>query len=330
MVLLTNFVGRTARTSDWPTHAPSSASRNFFRTSLRRSARHSRRTARADRGSVQTHGFPRTRRARDRRLYYVAKIPWHKSFLPLLADELVRHINTGLGRICKCLVLDLDNTLWGGVLGEDGAMGVRIGMDDRLYRGALEKLERARQSASQYVPFTGISASQEVAKMDTWRGRRQGLKIGSHQQQIAATREAANLVIPRIHFSLIGWMVDGLRIYGSVHEPGGTSLEPGWLPREHRVTSPRSFKTFNYFLGLRLGFQRNSARGAAGLCGVSVATCAELALISLVPRLRCAASLTLFFVLLQHVKDPDDKALLRSRQRLEALHVAHRAYPARS
>lgn len=69
-------------------------------------------------------------RARDRRLYYVAKIPWHESFLPLLADELVRHINTALGRIRKCLVLDLDNTLWGGVLGEDGPMGVQIGMDD--------------------------------------------------------------------------------------------------------------------------------------------------------------------------------------------------------
>jgi FkbH-like protein len=69
-------------------------------------------------------------RARDRRLYYVAKIPWHESFLPLLADELVRHINTGLGRIRKCLVLDLDNTLWGGVLGEDGPMGVHVGMDD--------------------------------------------------------------------------------------------------------------------------------------------------------------------------------------------------------
>lgn len=71
-------------------------------------------------------------RARDRRLYYVARIPWHESFLPLLADEIVRHINAGLGRIRKCLVLDLDNTLWGGVLGEDGPLGVRVGMDDPL------------------------------------------------------------------------------------------------------------------------------------------------------------------------------------------------------
>ncbi len=69
-------------------------------------------------------------RARDRRLYYVAKLPWHESFLPLLTDELVRHIHAGLGRIRKCLVVDLDNTLWGGVLGEDGALGVRVGAGD--------------------------------------------------------------------------------------------------------------------------------------------------------------------------------------------------------
>ena len=69
-------------------------------------------------------------RARDRRLYYVAKLPWHESFLPVLADEIVRHVGVALGRIRKCLVVDLDNTLWGGVLGEDGLEGIRIGMGD--------------------------------------------------------------------------------------------------------------------------------------------------------------------------------------------------------
>jgi FkbH-like protein len=69
-------------------------------------------------------------RARDRRLYYVARLPWHESFLPVLADELVRHIGVALGRIRKCLVVDLDNTLWAGVLGEDGPHGIRVGAGD--------------------------------------------------------------------------------------------------------------------------------------------------------------------------------------------------------
>lgn len=40
----------------------------------------------------------------------------------------VGHLVTGLlGRTRKCLVLDLDGTLWGGVLGEDGVEGVELG-----------------------------------------------------------------------------------------------------------------------------------------------------------------------------------------------------------
>ena len=30
----------------------------------------------------------------------------------------------------KCLVLDLDNTLWGGVIGDDGLGGIRLGQGD--------------------------------------------------------------------------------------------------------------------------------------------------------------------------------------------------------
>jgi predicted enzyme involved in methoxymalonyl-ACP biosynthesis len=31
------------------------------------------------------------------------------------------------GRSAKCLVLDLDNTLWGGVIGDDGLEGIALG-----------------------------------------------------------------------------------------------------------------------------------------------------------------------------------------------------------
>jgi len=69
-------------------------------------------------------------RSHDRRLYYVSKIPWSEGFFPHLADELARHVKVTLGHVRKCLVVDLDNTLWDGVLGEDGPLGVRVGMGD--------------------------------------------------------------------------------------------------------------------------------------------------------------------------------------------------------
>jgi predicted enzyme involved in methoxymalonyl-ACP biosynthesis len=81
-------------------------------------------------------------RARDRRLYYLAKMPWHETFLPRLANELARHIGVSLGRVRKCLVVDLDNTLWHGVLGEDGPWGVRVGTDDGIAEAHLDLQRR--------------------------------------------------------------------------------------------------------------------------------------------------------------------------------------------
>jgi FkbH-like protein len=69
-------------------------------------------------------------RVTDLRMYHLAKMEWSEDFLPVLADEILRHVKAIRGLTKKCLVLDLDNTLWGGVVGEDGPGGVRIGPGD--------------------------------------------------------------------------------------------------------------------------------------------------------------------------------------------------------
>ena len=47
--------------------------------------------------------------------------------VPLYADWLGRLIGAARGKSRKCLVLDLDNTLWGGVIGDDGLAGIVLG-----------------------------------------------------------------------------------------------------------------------------------------------------------------------------------------------------------
>jgi FkbH-like protein len=47
--------------------------------------------------------------------------------LPALAEAQVAHVRAVLGLTRKVLVCDLDNTLWGGVIGEDGLDGIRLG-----------------------------------------------------------------------------------------------------------------------------------------------------------------------------------------------------------
>lgn len=71
-------------------------------------------------------------RVLDRKLFHLAKMDWSPPFLPFVAEELVRHIRAVRGMTRKCLVLDLDNTLWGGVVGEEGAAGVKIGNGDPI------------------------------------------------------------------------------------------------------------------------------------------------------------------------------------------------------
>jgi FkbH-like protein len=47
--------------------------------------------------------------------------------LPTVARSVVKVISAIQGRILKCLILDLDNTVWGGVIGDDGFDNIQIG-----------------------------------------------------------------------------------------------------------------------------------------------------------------------------------------------------------
>ncbi|MGA8707776.1 MAG: HAD-IIIC family phosphatase [Steroidobacteraceae bacterium] len=55
------------------------------------------------------------------------KLPMASGVVPLYADWLGRLVGAIRGTARKCLVLDLDNTLWGGVVGDDGVEGLNIG-----------------------------------------------------------------------------------------------------------------------------------------------------------------------------------------------------------
>lgn len=58
--------------------------------------------------------------------WYRGSVPFSEEFTPVLADEYLRYIRALKGRSKKCIVLDLDNTLWGGIIGEDGIEGIKL------------------------------------------------------------------------------------------------------------------------------------------------------------------------------------------------------------
>ncbi|MFG2822934.1 HAD-IIIC family phosphatase [Kitasatospora sp. NPDC048365] len=79
-----------------------------------------------DLDGVAAHGRGGAVRAGDR-MRHAAGQAYAPEFLAAYAEELGRVVRAGLGRAAKCLVLDLDHTLWGGVVGDDGVAGLRLG-----------------------------------------------------------------------------------------------------------------------------------------------------------------------------------------------------------
>nr|MDT0664592.1 methoxymalonyl-ACP biosynthesis protein FkbH [Micromonospora sp. DSM 115978] len=63
----------------------------------------------------------------DPRLAVHARVQYSDQLLAGYAREIGHLARAVTGRTRKCLVLDLDGTLWGGVLGDDGATGIRVG-----------------------------------------------------------------------------------------------------------------------------------------------------------------------------------------------------------
>jgi FkbH-like protein len=71
----------------------------------------------------------------DQRFWYMSRAPFKSEFLDGVAAELTKAIKALKGKAKKCLVLDCDNTLWGGVLGEDGPEGIKL--DRNEYPGRV-------------------------------------------------------------------------------------------------------------------------------------------------------------------------------------------------
>ncbi len=65
----------------------------------------------------------------DPKLWYMARSGCSSDNLVPLARKLARTISALARPAAKCLVLDLDDTLWGGVLGDDGPGGLKLGDD---------------------------------------------------------------------------------------------------------------------------------------------------------------------------------------------------------
>jgi FkbH-like protein len=77
----------------------------------------------------------------DERKWLTVRLPIAAQNLHHMVREWMRFLHPLTGKVAKAIVVDLDNTLWGGVIGEDGMTGIRLGTE---YPGAaFQAVQRA-------------------------------------------------------------------------------------------------------------------------------------------------------------------------------------------
>ena len=90
-------------------------------------------------------------RWRNDKQYFWAKQPFDLTLVMPVADSLARIFSAACGKARRVLVLDLDNTLWGGVVGDDGVSGLVVGEG-----GAAAEAYRAVQRVALDLKKRGV------------------------------------------------------------------------------------------------------------------------------------------------------------------------------
>lgn len=93
---------------------------------------------------IKLHGY---QTIFDDKYWYLGRIKFADVGFQLIMQELESLLIGYTGKTKKVLVLDLDNTLWGGVIGEDGVNGIRISEDNtgKIYRDFQKAIKSLKQ-----------------------------------------------------------------------------------------------------------------------------------------------------------------------------------------
>ena len=102
----------------------------------------------------------------DSRLWLLGRFPYSEEFSRALAEEYVRTTLSYAGLTTRLIVVDLDNTLWGGIVGEDGVENVLIGGD--FPGNAFSHFQSAlKQLKEQGVALAICSKNDELIAQET-------------------------------------------------------------------------------------------------------------------------------------------------------------------
>jgi FkbH-like protein len=108
---------------------------------------------------AETYG---TRAMYDPALWHRSKQEIHLTAAPLWGDHVGRLVAALRGLSYKCLVLDLDNTLWGGVIGDDGLEGILLGQGHAVGEAFIAFQQYAAKLAERGIILAVCSKNDDV------------------------------------------------------------------------------------------------------------------------------------------------------------------------
>jgi FkbH-like protein len=125
----------------------------------------------------------------------LAKLPFAVDMIPLYAEHLARLIAAVRGKSRKCLVLDLDNTCWGGVIGDDGLAGIVLGQGGAIGEAFLEVQRTALALRDRGVILAVCSKNDDAVARTPFRDHPEMLLREEHVAAFFAnwTDKATNL-----------------------------------------------------------------------------------------------------------------------------------------
>jgi len=113
-------------------------------------------------GLAARHGLER---AHDWRKWYLYRQPYTEIFWWRIAEDTARVVKASRSARKKCLVLDCDNTIWGGIVGEDGLEGLLLGDD---FPGSAFR-DFQHQAAALAASGVFVSLCSKNNPEDVWR-----------------------------------------------------------------------------------------------------------------------------------------------------------------
>ncbi len=116
------------------------------------------------------------------KIWYATKVPYSQSVYKNVSETLINAIKTLAGQSKKIIILDLDNTLWGGVIGELGVEGIALGGHDIIGESYKEFQENLLNLSNKGIQLSIVSKNDESTAFEA---------IDNHDQMVLKRKNFA-------------------------------------------------------------------------------------------------------------------------------------------